>query len=471
MWTQRDQLQAYQFLRRRLVSALQTGDANHPVSPSRRVVRSAMVGVAGTVLLAAGFAVYGVVRPGANQDWRKPGQVVVERETGADFVLGTDGLLHPVLNYTSARLLAGGDGAATVTVPGRTLAGVPRGATLGIAGAPTSPPARERLVAGPWTVCTTQPDNLPAGGPGRTTAIVGVPPPGTPVAAQGALVVRDQTGTGYAIAAGHRLRIRDAGAAAALGFDGVTAMPVSTAWLGAVPAGPDLALITIDGHGRAGPRLSTLQTIVGQVLVVSTLGGDNRYYVVRSTGMAAVTETEAALVLGNPANRDAYPAGTPRAVVTPAVDLAGRTQTGTPSAAYPAHLPRAVHAGAGQVACATSGGTQPTSVWLADAVPLPAGARPLPVHGVPGDGRVADEVFVPSGHGALVRDQPSPGLDTGTVYLLTEQGVRYPLGGTDAIKAMGYGTVRPVPVASTSLALFPTGPALDLAAARQVVAP
>src|SRR5690349_19751744 len=104
MWTQRHQLQAYQFLRRRLVSALQTGDANHPVPPSRRVVLSAAAGTTCAVLVAAGFAIYGAVRPGTGQDWRKPGQVVVERETGADFVLGADGLLHPVLNYTSARL-------------------------------------------------------------------------------------------------------------------------------------------------------------------------------------------------------------------------------------------------------------------------------------------------------------------------------------------------------------------------------
>ncbi len=36
MWSRRDQLQAYQFLRRRLVSAVLVGDANHPESPSKR---------------------------------------------------------------------------------------------------------------------------------------------------------------------------------------------------------------------------------------------------------------------------------------------------------------------------------------------------------------------------------------------------------------------------------------------------
>src|SRR5689334_17124638 len=139
MWTQRDQLQAYQFLRRRLVSALQVGDANHPSSPSRRVVLGAALGTACALLLTAGFAIAGALHPGADQNWRNPGQVVIERETGAAYVLGADGLLHPVLNYVSARLLAG---TATATVSARALAGVPRGPLLGIPGAPGSlPPA------------------------------------------------------------------------------------------------------------------------------------------------------------------------------------------------------------------------------------------------------------------------------------------------------------------------------------------
>jgi type VII secretion protein EccB len=471
MWTQRDQLQAYQFLRRRLVSALQTGDANHPVSPSRRVVVSAAAGVACAVLITAGFAVYGVVRPGANQDWRKPGQVVVERETGADFVLGADGLLHPVLNYTSARLLAGGDGSATVTVSGRSLVGVPRGAPLGIAGAPASPPARERLVGGPWTVCSSRPDNRPSGGLARTTAIVGVTPTGAVVAARDALIVRDQAGASYAIVEGRRLRIRDAATAAALGYDGTVVLAVSSAWLGAVPVGPDLALISITGHGRTGPRVGTLSTVVGQVLVVDTVSGDSRYYVVQMTGMDPVTQTEAALILGNPANRDAYPTGTPHAIAVSAADLAGKPQADNPSADYPAYLPHPVAARDNQVACATSDGSQRVSVRLTDSIPLPPGGRSMQMHGAPGDGRIADEVFVPPGRGALVRDQSSPGIDTGTVYVLTEQAVRFPIGGSDAIKALGYGAARPVPVASTLLALFPTGPALDMASAERVMTP
>jgi type VII secretion protein EccB len=466
MWTQRDQLQAYQFLRRRLVSALQTGDANHPVSPARRLVVGIAVGAACALLIAAGFGIYGLLRPGASQDWRKGGQVIIERETGAVFVFGADGLLHPVVNYASARLLAGGDGRASVSVSARSLAGAPRGVAIGIVGAPESLPAPERLVAGPWTVCAAPPQDGPAQAPAVTTAIVGAPVSATPVdPAQAVLVRANET---YAVVDGHRLRIgADAATAAALGYDTTEPVPVTPAWLSAVPAGPDLALIAVPGTGSAGPRVGPLSTVVGQVLVVDSVGSDPRYYVVQSSGLVPVTETEAALILGNPANRAAYRSGPPRAIPVSTVDVAGARAPDRP--VYPARVPRpAPGLGARTAVCATSDGGERATVLVADGVRLPGGARPVPANRR-GDARAADEVFVPPAAGAVVREQQSPGADTGTVYLLTDTGVRYPIGGPDALRALGYGNVRPVPVASTWLALFPVGVALDSASAQRVV--
>jgi len=63
MWTTKDQVQAYEFLRRRHVSALLTADANHPTSPSRRLVLGYLVGIACMVLAVTGFAIYGLLRP------------------------------------------------------------------------------------------------------------------------------------------------------------------------------------------------------------------------------------------------------------------------------------------------------------------------------------------------------------------------------------------------------------------------
>jgi type VII secretion protein EccB len=469
MWTQRDQLQAYQFLRRRLVSALQSGDANHPQSPSRRLIVGCALGVVGVLLIGAGSAVLGMFGAGAGQDWRKPGQVVIEKETGAPFVLGADGLLHPVLNYASARLLAGAAENASVSVSARSLAGVPRGLPLGIAGAPTSLPPAGSLLSGAWTVCSEAPADRPTATAPTTVAMVGVPPTGNALGAGDLLVVRDGTGIRYVVTAGRRLRVRDPGALVAIGADAATAANVSQAWINALPAGPDLAFIAVAGKGRAGVRVGEVPTRVGQVLVATSVGAGDRYYVVRADGLAPVTQIEAALILGNPANKAAY-RGTPQAIRVSAADVGVAPASATASpGGYPAVVPRPVTAD--QVMCVVTGAAGQVGVRLAATVPLPGGAHPVPVAGTgQAAAPMADEIYVPPGSGALVRDQPAPGVEAGTLYLITDQGVRYPLGGADAAKALGYGAARPVPLASTVLALFPRGPLLDVRSAQQVVA-
>jgi type VII secretion protein EccB len=447
MWTQRDQLQAYQFLRRRLVSALQAGDANHAVPPSRRLILGCAFGVAGTLLLSAGFAVLGMLRPGANPNWRGAGQVVIEEETGASFVVGGDGLLHPALNYTSALLLAGGAGRGPITVAAGTLSGMGRGVPAGIPGAPASPPVAGALLRGPWTACV-QPGTPPA-----TVAIVGTAPS---TGDRGVtLVVRDGAADRYLLSAGRRWRVRDPAVLVALGADGAPPIAVSHAWLDAVPAGPDLTLLAVPRPGRPGPRVAGTATRVGQVLVVSTVGSGDRYYIVEADGLAPAGRTAAALILGNPADRPAY-RGVPQAIRVSAADVAAAPASkAQPARDLPALAAAPVAVAGGQALCVVPGG----DVWVAPGLPLPPGARPVPAGGPP----AADRIFVPPGHGALVLDPAAPG----TGYLITDQGIRYPLGGPDAAKALGYGSVAPAPLPRAVLALFPLGPRLDMRAASR----
>ncbi|HYU84726.1 MAG TPA: type VII secretion protein EccB, partial [Kribbellaceae bacterium] len=76
--------------------------------------------------------------------------------------------------------------------------------------------------------------------------------------------------------------------------------------------------------------------------------------------------------------------------------------------------------------------------------------------------------------GALVQALPADGASApgATVYLVTDQGIRYALAtrSGDAKTALGYGDVEPVQVPSSLLALIPTGPTLDRAAATRVFA-
>jgi hypothetical protein len=64
MYTQRDQVQAQQFMRRRVATALQQAEANSQVWPGRRLLLCYAAGIACALLIVAGFAIYGILRPG-----------------------------------------------------------------------------------------------------------------------------------------------------------------------------------------------------------------------------------------------------------------------------------------------------------------------------------------------------------------------------------------------------------------------
>jgi type VII secretion protein EccB len=507
MWTQRDQLQAYQFLRRRIVSALQFGDANHPAAPARRVLVGTAVGLGCALLVTAGFGIYGLFRPGNNDSWREAGRVVIEKESGASYVLGEDGRLHPVLNYASARLLAGA-GASTVSVSARSLAGAPRGLPLGIPGAPTSLPARDALLTDAWSVCSARPAGSAEATPPSTTVTVGAAVAGTELA-PGQAVLVEAGGVSYAITDGRRLRLRGAAVAVALGYDGTAPAPVTESWVNAVPPGPDLALIDVADSGERGPRLGGRRTTVGQVLVVaSTVRDEQRFYLVRPDGLAPITGTEAELILNNRANRAAYPDGPPAAIPVAAPDVAGAgtaaagtagagaagsgaagsgaagagtTAAGAagaglagaarPGGGLPAAVPELVAMPAGQPALCAVRREATTSVRISAGLPVAGGGRAVPVAAGTRDARTADFVQVPPGAGVLVAERQSATAETGTTYLVTDQGMRFPLGGPDDVAALGYDGEQPVPVAAALLALLPTGALLDAASARQVVAP
>jgi type VII secretion protein EccB len=461
VWTQRDQIQAYQFLRRRLVSALVTADANHPTSPSRRLVLGIVLGVAVAVLTAAAFGVIGLLDPSGSADWRQGGQVIVEQETGARYVLGQDQLLHPVLNYASARLLAGGNGAATVTVSANTLRSASRGAMLGIPGAPDSLPGQ--LADTTFTSCSRVPPDLPAAAAPVSTVVVGSAAPTGPVLTPDqAVLVAPPSGDGFLITEGHRYRLPGRAEMAALGYEDVPAVPVSAGWLNTVPAGRDLGMVAVPDSGAPGPTIGGTATRVGQVL------GDGALYLVHRDGVAPIGETEARLVLGDPSAGAAYPNGRPGVVrLSPAaLDGAPRSadRAGT---GYPAVLPKPVAVTRNVVLCAEGDGTDDARISTSDRLPLPAGGTAARV-GTRTDARVADEVYVPPGSGALVSERVGGVDGTGASYLVTDTGMKYPVAG-QAVAALGYGGVTPGQVAGTLLALLPTGPALDPVAARQVV--
>src|SRR5690606_24736928 len=116
-----------------------------------------------------------------------------------------------------------------------------------------------------------------------------------------------------------------------------------------------------------------------------------------------------------------------------------------------------------------------TQIEISESTPeeLSTGAEALEVTQTGADPvRVADQVMIAGGRGAVLQGIPHAGADqtSETLYLLTDQGIRYPMGAA-AAEALGYGGVDPVAVPTELLAMVPTGPELNPQVARTEVRP
>ncbi|AXI74537.1 type VII secretion protein EccB [Streptomyces cavourensis] len=494
MQSKRDQVQAHGFMMGRLSSGLLTADPDAPESPLGRTTRGVVFGLLVTVLIGAGATVYGLLRPGGNETWRKGENLVVNRETGARYLwTGTDGVLHPVRNYASARLI-GGAQLKAVDVSTASLRDVPVGSPAGIPGAPDTLPGPAQLDAGSWHMCVTGPDGaLPSTSgavtgagveqAGATTLVAGAPLETQDVGADRGVLVSGPDRAEYLVWRGSRLPLdRASDARNALGYGSERAMPVSAAFLDALAPGPTLKPPEIPGRGEEGPALGGEPSRVGQLFEVSVPGGDSTYHLLRKDGLVPLSRLEAALVLGDPATqKDAYQGSSPKARAVGADAL--RTHRAKDSATPPAtgaELPRTPpapqSAPRGTALCAQvdggNGGARIRSVLvpltgLAPVAFSQGAAQPLAEACASTDATV-----VRPGHGALVRALHASGAaHAATTYLVAENGVKYRVPGKDALAALGYGEGDIGSVPAPLLAALPTGADLDPAAATGAAEP
>ncbi|WP_406038478.1 type VII secretion protein EccB [Micromonospora sp. NBC_00898] len=460
MRTRRDQVQAYRFVTRRIVSALLSGDPETNDLPMRRLGMA----VVGSVLVAAivlgGAGAYGQLT--GNAAPLEANTLVIERETGATYVFA-DGLLHPTLNYASARLILNEADPQVRTMSQASIKDRPRGHAVGIVGAPDDLPDRKSLVGLPWSVCDVPDPADPRRS--RTRLVIDHPMPGgTPLTDQAVLVRTDEDR--YLLTAGSQLRlIGGEQALVALKMAGAATASVGQQLLNAVPAGPPLRKPTIDGDGSpSGLRVGDGPAKIGQVFRAA-----GQHYVLTRQGLAAIGEVTALLLLGD---------GGQVTDITP--DQAGEVLTDQRLEAEgtPQRLPALHEVRAGQtVLCASyragaAGGPPTTTLEVFDRPPaeLTGDAGVAVRQGDRDAVRTAESVLLPGGKGVLV--QAAAGSGEGgaaaagsTVYLVSAQGVRYPLGtrSGDALTALGYGGVTPLAVPASLLALIPTGPALERA--------
>ncbi|HWS38200.1 MAG TPA: type VII secretion protein EccB [Actinoplanes sp.] len=441
MPSRQDELHSYQYSVQRVVAALVSHDPDPRKSPLRRAGVTALISFLVAVLVVGGFGAYGLFTGQTMTEATNKNAVLVEKDTGARYVyLESDGKLHPVLNYTSGLLLISGDKPELKTVAPAKLAKIPLGAPLGILGAPDSLPPAKSLLKGAWSICTDT-----VGGRPRSTLLIGTSASGG-AAASGGILVKDPTGRTHLVLGSQRFLLPPGqvdSIVRALGWFGYRPWEVSAAWVDAIPSGPDLAPPTIPGRGG----VSAIENRrIGRVL---TDDGKN-LAVVLADGIAPLTEMQAKLL-------STEPGGTPLVVGAQFLGLpASKSGLSTAAEALPSTIPALAEAPS--TACVTAPGDT-----VRVNVKIPAGVAPA------GESRV-DLVTVARGAGALVEAAASAdtAAGTGTVSVITDTGVQYPLATRDLLGRLGYGNVTPTRIPAQLIAYLPAGPALDpVQAARQ----
>lgn len=421
MPSRQEQVRSHQFAVQRVVAAVVTRDTDPDRLPFRRVAGATLAGVLVATIGFGAVAAYAAITGGEPDDWRDPRAVIVERESGTRYAFH-DGRLHPVANYTSALLIAG-TGAVTRLVPRAALDREARGAPLGIADAPDPPPAAARLVSGPWTACSA-----PRGQP---VPLVGRPAPDSTPLAGRALLAEHPDGTAYLVWHGLRHLIRDTGLVlSALGWTGQQPVPVAPAVLGVLASGADLARTPIAGEGS--PSRGVPGATVGEVFVVVTQGGQRQYAVAHDSGLAAITQVEADLILTD--LHQGHPTRLTQGEYADLPKLPARPPSAAPPpAATPPLAP------AGGVVC----------VQVQDA------------HGVP-EVRLAARMpaapAVEPGRGALVEAG-------GEVWLVTDRDRRHAITDPEARALLGYADTQPARVPASFLDLLPEASELTREAA------
>ncbi|GLY20166.1 type VII secretion protein EccB [Kineosporia sp. NBRC 101677] len=469
MQSRKDQVQAHMFVMGRLSSGLLRLEPDGLDQPVTRTSRGALGGILVAALVCLVVALFGFVVPGGNTKWQKSGTLVLVEDTGARY-LSIDGVLHPVHNLTSARLLAGGN-LTVSSVKSKSLREAPRGPAVGVAGAPDSLPAPENLDGQVWTACATW--SVQATGivkPGLSL-VIGAPPQGTGVNKESAIAVAGPDGHEYLLWNGSRLRLRSSkDVRQAIGAGAAELPPVSAAFLGVVPAGPDLGVPVTPRAGQAGPTLAGQPTRIGQLFADSR----QSHYLLTSEGLVALTPLLFALYRADSRTQAEAYGGQAIAVkqlgpgdVSQHLNPEQLQETGN----LPATVPEIVSPASTQALCAearmTAGGT--ITSFVVTEPTAPAGSPPEAGSAITPSCLPAQYIQVDPGHGVLAADM-LPGGTTGSAYhLVTDSGVKYALASEDAMAALGYAPDQAMTVPGAWLNLLPTGPVLDDRAHSQAV--
>jgi len=463
MASRRDQLQSYQFMTQRVISAFVMRETDPRQSPLRRGIGAVFGGLMIAILVGAGFGIYGLLTKVGSSQWKSNGAVVIEKETGASFVYLNDAL-YPTLNYASAMLAAGKPNPAVFRVSSASLNSVPRRTQVGIPGAPNSLPPAKNRVRLPWTVCAMPGADSAGVVTSTVTLAVSVAPVGGRGLTDEAILVKDAIlGQTYLLWHGRRHLVQDSRVVLPALFGAVTPVPVRTAWLNSLPSGTDIATVSVPDPGRPSAKVPGRK--VGDLLLART-GSGPQYYLVFDDGVAAISELQKD-ILG--AKMALQPREVPPSDNSLLIRSGRLAQPGGETQPPPAP-PVLVKPGPNDQLCAVTGDARSTpQLWVGGV--LPGADRAAPTMYTTGNGvALADRVLVPPGSVATVRVLGAPTAGSGPYYVVTDLGVKYAVPSPAVLLMLGYPPLDAVDVPASLVARIPSGPTLDPAAAVQPAA-
>ncbi|MEV6375058.1 type VII secretion protein EccB [Micromonospora musae] len=465
MQSRRDQVQAQTYVLGRLTGALIAAEPDGLENPNRRMVVGTVSGVLVAAVVFVGFVIFGFFFPGGATKWRQPGVLVVEKETGSRYVYD-EGLLRPVLNYTSARLLFGAE-PKVVSVSGKSLRDVAHGQPLGIAGAPDALPTTTAVDRQVWTVCAlAMPDD--AGTTFTATTVRIEQPSGgarrdRPLDRDQAILVTSG-GQSFLVWQGRRLRLTEPWLARVLGYDR-NALPVEAGWLESVPVGAEIAPPEVPGRGSPGPTVDGRRGVVGELFTARTPDGAERRYLLQQNGLAELSPMAYAIVAADPATAEVYDGRpvqprelSPAALV--ALPVAPQPPWVAALPATPPSLAKTPEQGTWCVRHSMSGG----AVEVTADMPAPSATTLSDGVGVTRTSASAEAVEVQPGVGGLVLAGRADQAAGSGFYLVTDAGIKYPVGSSAVANQLGFPPASARPVPRQLLEMLPTGPLLESAA-------
>ncbi|MCL1841676.1 MAG: type VII secretion protein EccB [Propionibacteriaceae bacterium] len=279
MASNRDILEAQRFNRARLTTAFTSGLPDGRELEPRSGSTPMILGVIVTVLLVIVALVLNHFAPRLPDGWQND-HVLVIKGTGARYFTA-NGVMHPVTNITSAKLLAPVGSLQVAEVSESAVTGIGRGIQVGLADAPDDVPDLSHLDGGPWLACAVSSS-------ATHTWIDDAPADYAP--APSALVTDGSTA--YLVADGRKYPIDGQTALEALGLSPDQAHRVRADWLNLTPTGSPLAAPVIADAGQPTRTMvgALSQALIGQLVDVTDAGVTSHYVVATATTLVPLTD-------------------------------------------------------------------------------------------------------------------------------------------------------------------------------------